>query len=591
MTSSEDIRNLAIVAHVDHGKTSLVDSLLWQAALLDRGLSPEAAGHDLDRLKTISLMPKVASTVYKTTRINLVDAPEHAHDGGEVARSMGLVDGVMLIVDACEGPVPPTRFPLRSAVELGLPLLLVINKIDQPDARPAQALTEVKSLLADLGAREQQRNPPVVYTNARRGVARRHVDGPDGSLEPLLISILEHVPAPGGMSGQPARMLVSHLDHDPFYGRVAIGRIQDGEIRAGDPLLHWNLDGSRTEARVGSLFRYQGTDRREVESASAGEIVAIGGVEAVRHGETLSAAAATEPLPATVIEEPSICVTLAPNDSPLAGKEGSKNSIEELRERLWGELLTHASLQIEESSNGDGFRLASRGDLQLAILLEMLRRDGFEMSVSRPAPLCREHQGRREEAVERVIVDCPAVYASVVQSKVESRSGEAVDRVDHPSGWVHLEFLVPARGMTGLRSEFLADTRGRGILNHHFERYATLDGEPPQRGTGALVSDRAGRCTEWAIDHLQPRGTMFVNPGDPVYEGMIVGESSFPEDKRVNVVREAPPSDPESPRLPRRSAMVIPPRTLGLSEALEFIREDELVEVTPRAVRMRKRQP
>ena len=587
MTQIRNVRNLAVLAHVDHGKTSLLDSLLWQSARIETGQPPTDPAAEEGRLKAISLMPKVASAHHRDTRIHLLDAPEHAYFGGEIERALSMCEGVILVVDASEGPVPPTRHPLRVAIRQGLAVIVVVNKIDQPGARPLEVLTEVRSLLSDLGATEAQRAFPALFTNARRGIVRLRPDGPDGTMETLLDVILEHVPAPRGDAEGPLRMRVSHVDYDPFFGRVAIGRVENGTVHAGQTVMHHRFDGEPVEGKVAQVFGYRGTNRSEIEAGLAGEVVAVGGIEAVRLGEMLAVPQAEGPFEPEGVEEPSLSITIGPNDSPMAGQEGDKIAASELRERLWNELLANVALRVDNGEQEGTFVVSGRSDLQLSILLEMMRREGHEMSVSRPEPVRRGAEGGLREACERVIADCPAVFAAVVAQKIEARGGEAADREEYPSGWARLEFRVPARGMIGLRSEFLSDTRGRGILNHRFDGFMAMDAEPPQRDTGVLVADRSGRCTDWAIDHLQPRGTLFVQPGDPVYEGMIVGERNGPGDVPVNIVRE-PAADSRDPRDFRPVVRVIPSRGLGLSEALEFVRGDERVEITPRAVRMRK---
>ncbi len=587
----EDLRNLAVVAHVDHGKTTLVDAMLWQADLL------RESGHDRDRLlaslgaereKGLPVMVKVASVSYRDVRIRLVDTPSHANFGGEAERAVKMVEGFLYVVDAAEGPAPQTRFVLRKALEASLAPIVVLTKIDRPDARPRDVLHEVYDLFIDLEAREEQLEFPVLYCDARRGTCRRTVDGPDEPLTPLLDEILRSAPPPARDPGDVLRLLVTGLDYDDFVGRMALGRVVGGTVRAGAEVSHCRLDGTIARARVGGLYSFEGLRRVEVAEASAGEIVAITGVEAVTVGETISDPDRPAPLPAIQADEPTIAVAIRGNDSPFAGLDGQYVSARKLRERLWKEILANVSIRVEEAGEPDGFRVSARGELQLAILIEMMRREGYEMTVGRPEILTRVAGGSREEPIELLVVDCPEAFAHAVSQKVSARKGRMSKMVNHGTGRVRMEFRIPSRGLIGFRAEFLSDTRGTGILNHVFDGHVAWQGEIPERQTGALVADRPGRATAYALEHLQGRGTLFVAPGDSVYEGMVVGEGLRPADVDVNVTKERklssvrPAGDPEAVRL-------IPPRSPSLEQALEFLRDDEAVEVTPRALRIRKR--
>jgi GTP-binding protein len=583
------IRNVAVIAHVDHGKTTLVDSMLWQSGVLAR----EGRGarlHEMvdpDREKTVTRLEKVTSIAFHDTKINVVDIPGHADFGGEVERTLKLVDGVLLLVDASEGPLPQTRYVLRRALEAGLAPLVVINKIDRPDARPREVLGEVRELFVDLDASALQLAFPVLYTNARQGLCRRQPDGPDESLVPLFEELLRTVPGPRHEPGAPLQYLVVALDYDAFLGRLALGRILNGMLHKGQQVAHCRLDGSRGIGRVGGLFGYDGLRQVEIDSAGPGEIACVSGLEAVSIGETLADPADARPLPATKLDEPTLCVVLSVNDSPTAGQDGKYVTANRLRERLWKELLTNVSIRVQETESADGFRLCARGELQLAILIEMTRREGYEFLVGRPEILTRQDGERVEEPMERLVIDCPEASVGVVTEKLAARKGRMTKMVNHGSGRVRMEFRVPSRGLLGFRGEFLSDTKGAGILNHTFDGHAPWQGEIAQRTTGSLVADRPGRATAFAIEHLQDRGTILVAPGDQVYEGMIVGENSRANDLDVNITKERRVAENGTPA--ERPVRLIPPRSLSLEQALQFVRQDELVEVTPTAIRLRKR--
>ncbi len=587
----EDLRNLAVVAHVDHGKTTLVDAMLWQSGLLrEHGQDRERLLGSLggDREKGLPVMVKVASVAYRGARIVVVDTPSHANFGGEAERAVKMVEGFLYVVDCVEGPAPQTRFVLRKALEARLAPIVVLTKIDRPEARPREVLHEVYDLFIDLEAREEQLKFPVLYCDARRGVCRRTVDGPDEPLTPLFDEILRSVPPPARDPGEVLRLLVTGLDYDDFVGRMALGRIVGGTVRAGGEVSHCRLDGTTSRARVGGLYSYEGLRRVEVAEASAGEIVAITGVESATVGETVSDPDRPAPLPPLQADEPTIAVEIRGNDSPLAGLDGQYVSARKLRERLWKEILANVSIRVEEGGEPDVFRVSARGELQLAILIEMMRREGYEMTVGRPEILTRVAEGEMLEPIELLVVDCPEGFAHSVSQKVGARKGRMCKMVNHGTGRVRMEFRIPSRGLLGFRAEFLSDTRGTGILNHVFDGHVAWQGEIPERQTGALVADRPGRCTAYALEHIQGRGMLFVAPGDQVYEGMVVGEGLRPADVEVNVTKERKRSavrsggDPEAVRL-------IPPRSPSLEQALEFLRDDEAVEVTPRALRIRKR--
>ncbi len=586
-----DVRNLAIIAHVDHGKSTLVDSMLWQSRILaEHDWRPDRVldAFDPDRAKGIAIMFRHTSLLYRNVRINILDIPGHANFGGEVERTLRMAEGLLLLVDAVEGPAPQTRFVLRKALEEGLPPIVVINKIDRPLARPREVLEEVREMIIDLDAGETQREFPVLFANALRGTCRSDPDGPDTSLAPLFEEILRRVPPPAFDPAAPLGMLVTHLGYDDFLGRLAVGRIVHGSLRPGQEVAHCRLDGTVAAARIGGVFGYEGVRRVPIDEAGPGDIVAVDGVGSVSIGETLADPKDPRPLPAVRVDEPTIAIEVAVNDSPLAGLDGHHVDRESLRERLWQEILTNVSIHVEETDSPDVFRIAGRSELQLAILTEMLRREGFEMLVGKPRAMTRVVDGAVHEPMEVLVIDCPEDHVPVVTRRVETRRGRMTRMVNHGRGRVRLEFRIPSRGLLGFRGEFLADTRRTGIMNHVFESTAPWQGDIPQRSTGALIADRPGRATANAIEHLQARGTMFVGPGDEVYDGMIVGENAGPNDVPVNVVKDRRPGT-DAPVERARTVGLVPPRSMSLEQALEWVRDDEVVEVTPRALRLRKK--
>jgi GTP-binding protein len=585
------IRNLAIIAHVDHGKTTLVDAMLWQSGIFRD--NQEVAERvmdsiDLEREKGITIMAKTTSILYGDTRINIVDTPGHADFGGEVERTLKMVDGVMLLVDASEGPLPQTRFVLRKALEAGLAPIVVINKIDRRDARPEEVLNEVYDLFIDLDATEDQLEFPVLYCNARRGLCRREPTAKDEPLVPLFEEILRTIPSPRHDPDGPLQFLVTMLDYDDYLGRLALGRVFNGRLERGLDVAHCHLDGKVAPSRISGLFGFDGLRRVEIDAAEAGEIVAVSGLEAVNIGETLSDVERPQPLPPIKVDEPTIAMVMSVNDSPMSGLEGQYVTSRRLRERLWKEILTNVSIRVEETDSCDAFSVSGRGELQLAILVEMMRREGYELQVGKPRILTREIDGKLHEPMELLVIDCPESFVGVMTEKTGARKGRMTKMVNHGTGRVRLEFRIPARGLIGFRTEFLSDTKGTGIMNHLFDGYEPWLGEIPHRSAGALVADRPGRTTAYAIEHLQARGTMFVEPGDQVYEGMIVGENSRANDLDVNITKEKKLTNMRSATA-EQTVRLIPPRSMSLEQALEFIRDDELVEVTPKAVRLRKK--
>ena len=591
MNTRTDVRNLAIVAHVDHGKTTLVDAMLWQSGVFRQNqqvLERVMDSIDLEREKGITIMAKNTSVLYRGVQINIVDTPGHADFGGEVERTLKMVDGVLLLVDASEGPLPQTRFVLRKALEAALPPIVVINKIDRSDIRPHEVLNEVYDLFIDLDATEEQLDFPVLYSNARSGICRTSVDGEDQSLAPLFEQILATVPAPRFDERAPLQLLITTLDYDDYVGRLAVGRVFNGQITEKEGAALCRRDGTIAEVQISNLYGYQGLQRVKIVDARAGDIVAFAGVSDINIGETLTSLETPRPLPPVQVDEPTISVVISVNDSPLSGRDGKHLTSRKLKDRLLKESLMNVSIEVEETESADALEVSGRGELQLAILIEMMRREEYEMCVGRPSVITRRVDGVEMEPMEQLIVDCPDVYIGVVTEKMGIRKGRMTKMVNHGTGRVRIEFRVPSRGLLGLRGEFLTDTRGTGIMTHIFDGYANWQGEIPHRPTGALVADRAGKATAYAIDHLQPRGELFVSPGEEVYEGMIVGENSGHQDLDVNIAKEKKVTNIRS-STSEVLVTLIPPRKMGLERALEFIRGDEMLEVTPKALRLRKR--
>jgi GTP-binding protein len=590
VATRSDIRNVAIVAHVDHGKTTLVDAMLWQSGafrvnesvaerVLDSG--------DLEREKGITILAKNTAFRYRGTKINIVDTPGHADFGGEVERGLTMVDGVLLLVDASEGPLPQTRFVLRKALEARLPVILVVNKVDRPDARVEQVVDEVYELFLDLDAEENQIEFPIVYCNARAGRASLDPDDLAPDLAPLLDLVLEHIPAPSYEPGSPLQALVTNLDASPYVGRLALCRIQEGTIRRGQRVAWCRADGTIEPAKLTELYVTEALDRVEADEAGPGEIVAVAGIAEVTIGETLADLDDPRPLPVIIVDEPSLSVTMGINTSPLAGREGSKVTASQLEGRLRSELVGNVSLRVLPTDRPDTWEVQGRGELQLGVLVEQMRREGFELTVGKPQVVTRVIGGKLHEPVERVSIDVPEDYVGVVMQLFALRKGRTEALVNHGTGWVRIDVLVPARGLIGFRTEFLTETRGTGILHHVFEGFEPWHGDLRTRPTGALVADRAGKATAFALLNLQERGSMFIGPGADVYEGMIVGENARADDLDVNAAKEKKLTNMRSSTADEL-VRLIPPRPLSLDQALEFVREDECVEVTPVTVRLRK---
>ena len=586
----DDLRNVAIVAHVDHGKTTLVDAMLWQSGSFRENQDVGERvldSTDLEREKGITILAKNTAVRLGDTKINIIDTPGHADFGGEVERGLTMVDGVLLLVDASEGPLPQTRFVLRKALEARLPVVLVVNKVDRPDARPTEVVNEVYELFLDLDADESQIEFPIVYANARSGQAGKTIDGLAADLGPLFDTILSTIPPPSYDPDHPLQALVTNLDASPYVGRLALLRIHHGTLSKGARIAWCKADGTIEQARVTELYVTEALDRVPALEAGPGEIVALAGLPEVTIGETIADPDDPRPLPVTTVDEPSLSVTIGINTSVLAGTEGDRLTASQIKGRLDQELVGNVSLRVLPTSRPDAWEVQGRGELQLAVLVELMRREGFELTVGKPEVLTRELDGVRSEPVERVAIDVPEEYVGVITQLLALRKGRLRQMVNHGTGWARMEYLVPARGLIGFRTEFLTETRGTGILHHVFEGWEPWYGELRTRPTGSLVADRRGQATDYAIQALQERGSLFVEPGDDLYEGMVVGENSRSEDLDVNASK---PKKLTNVRAASAEVYVrlIPARVLSLEQALEFIRDDEAVEVTPRSIRLRK---
>jgi GTP-binding protein len=584
-------RNIAIIAHVDHGKTTLVDAMLKQSGIFRA--NEEVAervmdSNDLERERGITILAKNTGVRYNGIKINIVDTPGHSDFGGEVERALMIVDGVMLLVDASEGPLPQTRYVLSKALEAKLPPIVVINKIDRPDARVQEVLNEIYDLFIDLDATEDQLDFPVLYTNAKTGVAKRTLEDSSADLRPLFDTILERIPPPAGDPDGVLQALVANLDYSDYLGRMAIGRVFQGTLKIGDEVAIAKLDGSFHTTKITKLYSFEGLKRVDETVARPGDVLAVAGVEGITIGETITSAEDPTPLPHIPIDEPTIAMTFTINTSPFSGREGTFVTSRNLRDRLDKELLTNVSLRVEEAGGPDAFKVMGRGELQLAILIEMMRREDYELMVGKPEILTRRINGMVHEPEELLVVDVPESFIGTVIEKLGSRKGKMNKMVNHGSGRARLEFHVPSRGLIGLRSEMLTDTKGTAIMNSLFRGYVEWQGDIPTRPTGSLVADRPGRATGYAIFNLQERGEIFVTPGTEVYEGMIVGENSRDTDLNVNIVKEKKLTNMRASTADE-AIRLVPPRILNLEKAIEFIREDEYVEVTPQSIRLRKK--
>ncbi len=587
----KDIRNIAIIAHVDHGKTTLVDAMLKQAGtyrenehIIERVMD----SMDLERERGITIMAKNTAVRYGDVKINILDTPGHADFGGEVERVLKMVDGVMLLVDAAEGCLPQTRFVLRKALELRLPVIAVVNKIDRQDARPAEVVDEIYELFLDLDATDAQIEFPILYAVSRDGLAKKKLTDESSDLRPLFDQIIETIPAPRALRQDSLQLLVANLDYNEYVGRLAIGRIFSGEIAQGETVAIIKRDGSAQKMRVSQLYAFEGLKREAIERAGVGDIVALAGMEGIEIGETISSADNPQALPVIAVDEPTISMIFSVNNSPFAGREGKYVTSRQLRERLDRELLSNVAIRVDETETPDQFRVSGRGELQLAILIEMMRRENYELQVSKPQVITQQRDGKTFEPIELVVVDCPDEFIGVVTEAMGRRKGQMTKMVNHGTGRVRLEFETPSRGLIGFRGEFLTETKGTGLLNTLFLRWGEWQGTMRGRATGSLVSDRVGETTTFALFNLQERGTMFARPGQKVYEGMIIGENARAVDLDVNVIKEKKLTNMRAASADEAMRLV-PVKELSLEQALEFIADDELVEVTPENIRLRKR--
>jgi GTP-binding protein len=588
---SSSIRNIAIIAHVDHGKTTLVDAMLQQSGTFrsnEHIIERVMDSNDLERERGITILAKNTAILYHDVKINIVDTPGHSDFGGEVERALKMVDGVMLLVDASEGPLPQTRYVLSKALEAHLAPILVINKIDRQDARPQEVLNEVYDLFIDLDAKEEQLDFPVLYTNAKAGTASRDIKGGGVNLQPLFETIVEIIPEPKGDVAGPLQILVANLDYSDYLGRLAIARVFNGTMHTGEDVAIAKLDGTLYKTKITKLFSFSGLKRTDITETTLGDIIAVAGVEGITIGETITDVENPAPLPHITIDEPTIAMLFTVNTSPFAGREGTYVTSRNLRERLQKELLTNVSLRVEDTATTDSFIVMGRGELQLSILIEMMRREGFELMVGKPEIVTKRVDGKLMEPIEKLTVDVPEAFVGVVMEQLGARKGEVLNMHNHGYGRVRIEFRVPSRGLIGLRSQLLTDTRGTIVMNSLFDGYIEWQGEIPHRLTGALVSDRAGVTTPYSLYNLQERGELFVGPTIDVYEGMIVGENAKDNDLDVNVVREKKLTNMRS-STSDIAVRLVPFRNLNLEQAIEFIADDEFVEVTPKTLRLRKK--
>ncbi|RMD46389.1 MAG: translational GTPase TypA [Aquificota bacterium] len=586
-----DIRNVAIIAHVDHGKTTLVDALLKQSGTFRENEEVEERildNIDLERERGITIMAKNTAIKYKNIKINIVDTPGHADFGGEVERTLKMVDGVILLVDAAEGPMPQTRFVLQKALEAGLTPLVVINKIDRPDARINEVINEIYDLFIDLDAEEDQLDFPILYTIGKDGIAKEDLNDDSKDMRPLFEKIVEYMPAPTYDPEKGLQFLITSLDYDNYVGRLAIGRIFNGSVKVGQQVSVVKRDGTVLKGTVRALYTYEGLKRVETKEAKAGDIVAIAGLEDIHIGDTIADAENPEALPPITVEEPTISMIFSVNDSPFSGRSGKFLTSRHLRERLYKETLTNVAIRVEDTDNPEAFLVMGRGELQLSILAEMMRREGYEFQVSKPEVITKEIDGVKHEPVERVLIDIPEEYVGTVTEKLGSRKGKMVNMINHGSGRVRLEFLVPSRGLIGYRSEFKTDTRGEGLINTIFEGWEPWFGDIKTRQNGALVADRKGVATPYAIFGLQDRGIFFIPPGTEVYEGMVIGEHNRDKDLWVNITREKKLTNVRA-AANDENIKVTPHKEMDFEKAMEWIAEDELIEVTPDAIRIRKK--
>jgi GTP-binding protein len=585
------IRNIAIIAHVDHGKTTLVDAMLHQSGIFRENqevVRRVMDSNDLERERGITILAKNTAITFKDVKINIVDTPGHSDFGGEVERALRMVDGVLVLVDASEGPLPQTRYVLQKALAAKLQPIMVLNKIDRPDARPAQVLDEIYDLFIDLDATEDQLDFPVVYTNAKTGVAHRKIGDDSTNLLPLFEEIVASIPPPSGDPEAVLQIQVTNLDYSEFLGRLAIARVFQGTLKRGTEVAISKLNKTIQPTKITKLFTFRGLERDEAEEVVAGDIVGIAGVEGIQIGESITSLENPAPLEPLLIDEPTLAMVFTINTSPFAGREGQYVTSRDLRSRLERELLTNVSLRVEDTGTTDAFRVLGRGELQLAILIETMRREGYELMVGKPEIVVREENGKRIEPLELLVVDCPENFIGIVMESLGSRRGEMKKMVNHHSGRVRMEFSIPSRGLIGLRGQLLTDTRGTALIHSLLEGWTDYAGDMAMRPTGALVCDRPGVSVAYAIWGIQERGEMFVGPGIEVYEGMIAGENAREDDMNVNITKEKKQTNMRSSSADE-AIRLIPPREMTLEKAIEFIADDEYVEVTPKSIRLRKK--
>ena len=590
-----DLRNVAIIAHVDHGKTTLVDAMLWQSgAFRDNEEVQERVldSMDLEREKGITILAKNTAVRWRDQadheiKINIIDTPGHADFGGEVERALTMVDGVVLLVDASEGPLPQTRFVLRKALALDLPVVLVINKIDRPDGRISEVIDETYELFLDLDAKDHQIDFPIVYTDARKGTATTSLESPGQNLEPLFEVLVDSVPSPTYISDHPLQAWVTTLDANPYVGRIAICRVLHGTLRRGEEVAWCRVDGSIERTRVTELYTTEGLQRVDVDEVGPGEIAAVAGIPEITIGETLSDPLSPTPLPVITVDEPSLSMTIGINTSPLAGTEGKKMTARLIKNRLENELIGNVSLRLHDTDRPDAWEIQGRGELQLAVLVEIMRREGFELTVGKPQVLTKIVDGALHEPAERVTIDIPEDHVGAVTQLLGERRGRLEQMANHGTGWVRLDYLIPARGLIGFRTEFLTETRGTGLLHHVFDSYVPWSGDIRSRHTGSIVADRLGQVSGYAASSIQERGSLFVGPSVSVYQGMVIGENPRPDDLDVNICKEKKQTNIRAAAADD-AVRLSPPRILSLEHALEFIADDECVEVTPESIRIRK---
>jgi GTP-binding protein len=588
---SQNIRNIAIIAHVDHGKTTLVDAMLRQSGIFRANqevVERVMDSNDLERERGITILAKNTALSFRDTKINIVDTPGHSDFGGEVERALRMVDGVVLLVDASEGPLPQTRYVLQKALAAKLPPVIVLNKIDRADARPKEVLNEIYDLFIDLDATEDQLDFPVVYTNARDGIAHRAIGDDSTDLLPLFEAIVNSIPSPPGDPQGVLQIQVMNLDYSEFLGRIAIGRVFNGTLRRGSEVGISKLNGILMPTRITKLYTFRGLERDEADSVAAGDLVAIAGVEGIQIGESITDLTSPAPLEPLVIDEPTLAMMFTVNSGPLSGKEGTYVTSRDLRDRLQKELLTNVSIRVEDTETPESFRVLGRGELQLAILIETMRREGFELMVGKPEIVVRTEKARKLEPLERLLIDVPENFIGIILETLGTRRGEMLKMNNHNSGRVRMDFKIPSRGLIGLRSQLLTDTRGTALIHSIFDGWTEYAGEMALRPTGALVADRSGVSTAFALWNLQERGELFIAPGTEVYEGMIVGENSREQDMDVNVTKEKKLTNMRSSTADE-AIRLVPHRELSLEQAIEFIADDEFVEITPKSIRLRKK--